>query len=42
VNYTDSTLTASTLEDYVDHLDASTLEEVSRIELDSVEVRPLS
>ena len=42
VNYTDSTLTASTLEDYVDHLDASTLEEVSRIQLDSVEVRPLS
>jgi len=41
VNYTDTTLTASTLEDYAGRLDASTLEEVSRIELESVEVRPL-
>lgn len=41
VNYTDSTLTSATLEQYTDRFGSETLEEVSRIELDSISVSPL-
>ena len=40
INYTDSTLTPETLEHYPDRLGSETLEEVSRIELDSISVQP--
>jgi len=41
INYTDSTITPATLEQYSDRLGSETLEEVSRVELDSVSVTPL-
>ncbi len=39
INYTDSTITPAILEQYPDRLGSGTLEEVSRIELDSLSVR---
>ena len=41
-NYTDTTLTPSTLERYPSRLNAETLELVSTVDLDSVRVRPLA
>ncbi|WP_245846106.1 DUF6503 family protein [Longibacter salinarum] len=40
-NYTDTTITPSTIENYARRLSASTLQEVSRVELDSVRVTTL-
>jgi hypothetical protein len=41
INYTDATLTPSTLESYPNRLGTETLREVSRVKLDSVTVQPL-
>jgi hypothetical protein len=40
LNFTDSTITPSTIESYPDRFGEASLEEVSRVELDSIDVRP--
>ncbi|HHP7238113.1 DUF6503 family protein [Longibacter sp.] len=40
LNFTDSTITPSTLESYPDRFGQASLKDVSRVELDSIDVRP--
>ena len=40
LNFTDATITPSMIESYPDRFGQASLEEVSRVELDSIDVRP--